>query len=716
MGIRDNIKDAEIVDDANPYLKDVSKGLELCAKIISVGDMKYQESLEHFDDYLNQFIELSSNDTNDMGIKTYQSLCNIKKDLENILSFPQLENNYTVAVGGSFSSGKSTFLNNVLGLKNILPRDTNPTTSIPAYIVSSDKEAFYALNNFNNIIQLDKDAIGAISHAFYKKYKLSFSHTVKLLLIEQNNLKYKNIVFLDTPGYSKADNNTDKNIAKEHLRGADFLIWLIDSQAPISHGDINFIKKLNLTQPILVVLNKADKRNIKDIKILIEKTKENLITADISFYDVVGFSSLKNKEYSPTTTIIHTYLNTIASNTTGTKTLKHLKNVFKQYQDYYNAKKQEYKIYTGVLNKILMLSSKSNEYEKKIEELYQKISKQRKSIINFSTEFTEFQTELGGLVGEMLQNSGINIIKYIDEEIFDHDYYDNVFRNKKREFRFDASLFLEDENELFIFKNLLEVDAEVNKIGSIAVYISIDNITNDLIISKKQIKKETKMEAEEIFEEGQKVKVQIIDTKQCVVIVNNMHKLILLKNTHQPQLYAKKRPKKEVRDIMCDTSLHIELSYFTDTPDEQMYFKLGEEYIKLKSIHSNITGLDMTAYIDKETMFSGALPISIKNRNIHGIYNKEEVEQDLDNTHAQSAKLVEEYLDVTKKRLEFVDDIRETILNDEQARLEVQKAILKLTDAVNKSEISKSIKDYKEMVKGDTTLVSDLLKIFKSVI
>jgi hypothetical protein len=198
------------------------------------------------------------------------------------------------------------------------------------------------------------------------------------------------------------------------------------------------------------------------------------------------------------------------------------------------------------------------------------------------------------------------------------------------------------------------------------------------------------------------------------VTINN---ITILKDLNKQYLINK--PIKERRDRRCDTSLHIELSYFTDTPDEQMYFKLGEEYIKLKSIHSNITGLDMTAYIDKETMFSGALPISIKNRNIHGIYNKEEVEQDLDNTHAQSAKLVEEYLDVTKKRLEFVDDIRKTILNDEQAKLEVQKAILKLAETVNKSEISKSVKDYKEMVKGDkadTTLVSDLLKIFKSVI
>jgi predicted GTPase len=151
MGLRSKAKSAKIVDDDNIYLVEPQKGLELCANIISVGEVAFKDALLEIDELLEEFMKLSQDDTNKMGVKVYKELLALRDDIINIVSFAQLENNYTVAVGGSFSSGKSTFLNRVLGLDSVLPTDTNPTTFISSYITKGEQESYLALNNLSLI-------------------------------------------------------------------------------------------------------------------------------------------------------------------------------------------------------------------------------------------------------------------------------------------------------------------------------------------------------------------------------------------------------------------------------------------------------------------------------------------------------------------------------------------------------------------------------------
>ena len=48
--------------------------------------------------------------------------------------FDKLIGRNVVALGGGFSSGKSSFLNSVLG-EELLPSDITPSTSVPAYLI-----------------------------------------------------------------------------------------------------------------------------------------------------------------------------------------------------------------------------------------------------------------------------------------------------------------------------------------------------------------------------------------------------------------------------------------------------------------------------------------------------------------------------------------------------------------------------------------------------
>jgi GTPase Era involved in 16S rRNA processing len=520
MGLRDRAKNAKIVEDTNIYLSEPQKGLELCSNILSVGKVPFQDALDRIDTILNEFMSLSQNDTNKMGVKVYKELMAIREDIVNLLSFSKLENHYTIAVGGGFSSGKSTFLNQVLSLKNVLPTDTNPTTSISSYITYAKKESFVALNNFNNIIELDKDAIQAISHAFHKKYNLSFSHILKLISIETPELSYKNVVFLDTPGYSKSD-EIDEDVAREHLRNTDFLIWLVDSQTSIPNSDLQFIKSLNLYHPILVVINKADKRVPKDLEALVSKTKESLNEKKIPFYNVVAYSSSKDKEYSSTQNVIKTYIETIATKEVGTKVINAIDKVFKLYVNYYDSQLLEYRVTREILNEMIMKEAIEDDYLDRIVTLNSKKIKQIKEIETNKKAVLKLQSDFYEIIEELLVQYGINKISYKQEYIFDKEFYKNKnsFKTPDRTFRFPASIHIQDMKSLICFKDVDEIEAKVYKISSIGVFVRITGVEGDIMISKNKILKEdTISNIHDVFKVDDKVLVQILKNKQCIVI------------------------------------------------------------------------------------------------------------------------------------------------------------------------------------------------------
>lgn len=526
MGLRDKVNTVEIVEEKNIYLAEPQKGLQLCSNIICNGETSFKNELEEIENVINEFMNISQNDNNTTGVKTYTELVKLKEDLINILNFPKLENHYTVAVGGGFSSGKSTFFNQVLGLKDILPTDTNPTTSISSYITKSDKDSFNALNNFNNVISLDKESIQAISHAFKKQYDVSFSHILKLISIEQKDLMYDNLVFLDTPGYSKSDsmdkeNNTDENIARDHLRTTDFLIWLVDCQTPISSTDMNFIKTLELSHPILVVLNKADKKLPKDIEALVSKSKENLIAQEIPFFDVVGYSSSKDIEYSSSQSVIKTYLDTVSSHNIGTKILKKITKVFQNYVDYYDSQLMDYRTTRGILNEMIMKDAVEEEYLDEITSLSSKRVKKIKHVENSKKTILKLHEKLNKIIVDLLANNNISVIDFKESYIFDKEIYKTIKKKKKekKNYRFNASLEIKNPKELLSYKDLDSIEAKVYKISSIGIFINITGIEGSIFVSKSRILKESDVsDIHELFEIGDKVLVQITNNKRCVVI------------------------------------------------------------------------------------------------------------------------------------------------------------------------------------------------------
>lgn len=208
-----------------------------------------------------------------------------------------------VSLGGGFSSGKSSFLNSLLG-KRILPADINPSTSVPAYLVHDDSVSVYGINAFNNKVEMELEDVKAVSHGFGKiaenDQEVTLGHILESIFISSPVQKFENIALLDTPGYSKAESadysaKTDEKIARVQLNSSNYILWFVQADGgTITAEDVKFLQTLNKEIPKLIIVNKADKVLPDDLSGIVAKIKDVLNAKGIPYVDVVTYSRKKD--------------------------------------------------------------------------------------------------------------------------------------------------------------------------------------------------------------------------------------------------------------------------------------------------------------------------------------------------------------------------------------------------------------------------------------
>lgn len=318
MGIFDYEEDIEEIqydelsdETENEYLRDSEKALELIGKILSKSERSLYEvkNLQKLDSILDVNLLGSLGKIQlDNEAKLQIKLLQLSDRLLEQKKYQALKEKSVVGIGGKFSAGKSRFINSILnGDRELLPEDQNPTTSIPTYIVYGEKEIISAYTMENNEVKLDISAMQALTHKFFEKYNMGFSAFINSLIITEPNMPYQNIAFLDTPGYSKADVSTnsrlqkdlsDKTRASQQLKSVDYMIWLVDIEnGVLSETDIDFILSLNIETPVLIVVNKADKKTDNEICEIVEQIRMTAQEAGIKCF-VTAYSSRSCQEWN----------------------------------------------------------------------------------------------------------------------------------------------------------------------------------------------------------------------------------------------------------------------------------------------------------------------------------------------------------------------------------------------------------------------------------
>ncbi|WQY63525.1 acyl carrier protein [Helicobacter pylori] len=265
----------------------------LNAKMENEGLEEYQQILD------NEFLEFASGvdslKEKEIALLTLQE---IQKELQLVASYPSLFQKTMVAVGGGFSAGKSTFLNNLLGLKLKLPEDLKPTTAIPTYCLKGKREVLMGFSQNGGMVELPHLAF---NHQFLKSLGFNLKEIMPFMLLSAPSAPFEFLCFIDTPGYNPGNQGYtggDKEASKESLKHAKHILWLVSCECGDLHkDDLEFLQELyEEGKQVFIVLSRADRRTKSQLEVVAKQIKENLKDNGIEFLGIGAYSATRYQE------------------------------------------------------------------------------------------------------------------------------------------------------------------------------------------------------------------------------------------------------------------------------------------------------------------------------------------------------------------------------------------------------------------------------------
>ncbi|WRC41229.1 dynamin-like GTPase family protein [Helicobacter pylori] len=265
----------------------------LNAKTNNEGLEEYQQILD------NEFLEFAS------GVDSLKEkeiallmLQEIQKELQLVASYPSLFQKTIVAVGGGFSAGKSTFLNNLLGLKLKLPEDIDPTTAIPTYCLKGKKEVLMGFSQNGGMVELPHLAF---DHQFLKSLGFNLKEIMPFMLLSAPSAPFEFLCFIDTPGFNSAKQgytDGDKQASKESLKHAKRILWFISCKSGEIHkNDLEYLQELyKESKQVFIVLSRADGCTKSQLEEVAKKIRETLKDNGIEFLGICAYSATRYQE------------------------------------------------------------------------------------------------------------------------------------------------------------------------------------------------------------------------------------------------------------------------------------------------------------------------------------------------------------------------------------------------------------------------------------
>lgn len=188
--------------------------------------------------------------------------------------------NLKIAVAGGFSAGKSSLLNSLTGIQNLLPTGIDPISMVNTYLNCSSSNQRLVVrgeNIRNDIVLLNKDVLACVQHA--SKSKVYVAPVLKKILLDIPAPKeLDGITFIDTPGYNnsndvtKGSSQTDSDKAINAIKQADAVFWCINSEAgTIPSADLDMLKRIEDTledAPLVIFFTRMDKKRSEMDKIM----------------------------------------------------------------------------------------------------------------------------------------------------------------------------------------------------------------------------------------------------------------------------------------------------------------------------------------------------------------------------------------------------------------------------------------------------------------
>jgi len=352
----------------------IQQAIDLIGRIMSAHDIVNGECTRYFKEFerllKDDYLEFARKDTYPEEAEAYATLLTIRSNMNQMRLSPRLASRNICTVAGSFSSGKSSFINSLIsGDKDILPTDLTPTTSIPTFITHTDKNEL-EINVFNyegGKKLIDASILELMTDEFERNYKIKLNKIVERVVINTPYLgKCKHVAFIDTPGYT--NDEEDKKIALQEVLANPFLIWVVDCEkGTLPQEDVDFLCKFRdrrrrsqlssyrkSQRPVFIVLNKADKKLTEKRKILRE-VKNVADKNKLPYFGIGFYSSHDKKEYGYSGQSFDSFLETINRAKMVIKLDKEIEDLFDNYVWFHEESYKNMKRTNGLMIRIGMI-------------------------------------------------------------------------------------------------------------------------------------------------------------------------------------------------------------------------------------------------------------------------------------------------------------------------------------------------------------------------
>lgn len=286
------------IQKKNEALDNKNAKLEFIANVINALPEKnpyYEKYLKLLNkDYIKYANENDALAAEAAALKKLQS---VAKELVLLTYDEALLNKNIVAIAGSFSSGKSSFMNSFFTTRKIkLPTGMDQTTAISSYVMNG-KESITGYSYKGGKVNISNEIFTLFSYGKVTEFNFNMKHIINHIVVRNEFAKeFNNLCFIDTPGFNPGqETDTDYDTATTAIATASSIIWCIDGSAGTIKGDefdiLSDILKKNENIGIYIVLNKADLKSYEENLSIMDEIENQLNAKSIPFEGITLYTS-----------------------------------------------------------------------------------------------------------------------------------------------------------------------------------------------------------------------------------------------------------------------------------------------------------------------------------------------------------------------------------------------------------------------------------------
>lgn len=316
----------------------------------------------------DEYRELALEDDYPAEAKAYAQLDDVLERMAEIRLAPRVASRNICAVAGGFSSGKSSFLNALMGTEDLLPTRITPTTAIPTFIFNL-KDSDQSVNVFNHhggSVEVAPSMFQKMTHDFKAEYGVQLKRLVERVSIYTPKLaEWNNVALIDTPGYTNPDEadgaGSDEEAALRSIWRSQFLIWVVDCErGTLPEQDVRLLRRfLRRQEPadgevIYLVLNKADKKPEDQREDILKQVSETARRQEIPCFGVGLYSAHRGEWYGCEGRPFEAFMEAVnGAEAVNIKALQDdVEEVFARYAEYHATERKRLEGTLGLMNRL----------------------------------------------------------------------------------------------------------------------------------------------------------------------------------------------------------------------------------------------------------------------------------------------------------------------------------------------------------------------------